>query len=115
MTAPSPRTERRRAPRALANFPIRFTNDADGKPAILRDISEIGLACNSPREVPEMTIVSLDFSLPGKSQVHQVTGAIVRCEALPDGQFDLAVYFTDVADDTRSALANFVSDADPAP
>jgi len=111
----SPRTERRRAQRALAEFPIRFSKDPAAEPAVLRDISEIGLACNSPRAIPEMTLVALDFTLPGSVEPHHVTGAVVRCEAHPKGRFDLAVYFTEVQPSTKAALAGYVRRARPAP
>lgn len=115
VTAPNPQSERRRAPRALADFSIRFSQNPEAAPGSVRDISEIGLACTSPHEVPEMTVVGLDFELPGKSGQHHVTGAVVRCEPQDDGHFDLAVYFTDLGDDTRSALVEFVKGASPAP
>lgn len=114
MTAPSPQNERRRAPRALADFPIRFSQDPEAEPAVLRDISEIGLACTSPREVPEMTLVALDFALPGATAVHNVVGAVVRCEPHRDGKFDLAVYFTELKPETRAALGGFVGKGRPA-
>lgn len=115
MTEPSPSQERRRAPRALADFPIRFSKDPAARPAILRDISEIGLACVSPQLVPEMTLVALDFTLPGSDDSHHVTGAVVRCEAVPTGQFEMAVYFTEVSKETRAALGNYVTGGSPAP
>ncbi|MCA8976010.1 MAG: PilZ domain-containing protein [Planctomycetes bacterium] len=115
MTSPTPQPERRRAARALADFPIRFSEDDEQEPAILRDISEIGLACTSPREVPEMTLVALDFSLPGSSAIHHVKGAVVRCEPMPKGRYDMAVYFTETSAETRLALAGYVTSAHPAP
>ena len=46
---------------------------------MLRDISEIGMACDAPAPVDEMTLVSIDFALPGQTERHHVTGAVVRC------------------------------------
>lgn len=116
MTEPSPRAERRRAPRALANFSIRFSSAPDAEPAAVRDISEIGLACLSPRAIPEMTLVGLDFTLPDSKLQHHVTGAVVRCDpAARRGQFDLAVYFTEVPEPTKRALRGFVRTGKPAP
>ena len=62
-----------------------------------------------------MTMVGLDFSLPGSAAVHSVTGAVVRCEQQTDGSFELAVYFTELQPDTRTALGAFVSKGQPAP
>jgi hypothetical protein len=114
VSEPSPHAERRRAKRALGAFPIRFSQDPEAEPAALRDISEIGLACTSPREIAEMTLVALDFALPGSVKRHHVTGAVVRCEKRPKGKFDLAVYFTEIEPTTRAALAGFVQRARPA-
>jgi hypothetical protein len=69
VTSPSPHAERRRADRAAASFPVRISNKPDAEPAMLRDISEIGLACLSSHEVPEMTLVGLDFALPGATEI----------------------------------------------
>lgn len=84
--------------------------------ALLRDISEIGLACTSPKEIPEMTLVGLDFALPGATERHHVKGAVVRCEPLgKQRKFDLAIYFTEITPVTRAALRNYVGKAKPAP
>lgn len=113
MTSPSPHAERRRADRAAASFPVRISNKPDADPAMLRDISEIGLACLSSHEVPEMTLVGLDFALPGATERHAVKGAVVRCEPTTDAKgkrvYDLAVYFTDVPPVTKAALRNYVA------
>ncbi|MEO6597347.1 MAG: PilZ domain-containing protein [Planctomycetota bacterium] len=127
MTSPTPQSERRRAVRALATFPVRLSQQPDGGPALLRDISENGLACTSSQSVPEMTLVGLDFSLPGAAEVHHVKGAVVRCERLPKPagrdeasakagpRWDLAIYFTELAPATRAALRNYVGKAKKAP
>lgn len=116
MPTPAPRSERRRAPRALASFSVQLSL-ADGKPATLKDISEIGLCCTSPVEVPEMTMLAVDFQLPGQAQKHRVQGAVVRCEPARGrpSQFEIAVWFQEVPPATRSALKGFVAHGKPAP
>ena len=119
MTSPTPQSERRRAARALGTFPVRLSPRPSDAPAILRDISEIGRACAAHVPLPEMTLVALDFSLPGATEVHHVKGAVVRCEPLPKSErttrsspkWDLAVYFTEIAPVTRAALHNYVGKA----
>ena len=115
MTSPTPQSERRRAARAVGTFPIRLSKESKDAPAILRDISEIGLACVAEKPLPEMTLVALDFSLPGASDLHHLRGAVVRCEPLPKaeqpkggGKWDVAIYFTEVQPVTRAALKNYV-------
>ncbi len=114
VTSPTPQSDRRRAARVLGSFPVRLSPRPADAPAVLRDISEIGLACSSHDELPEMTQVGLDFSLPGATEVHHVTGAVVRCEALKNvvrgaPKWDIAIYFTDVKPVTRAALRNYVA------
>jgi PilZ domain len=120
VTSPTPQSERRRATRALAAFPVKLSNQAGAEPAVLRDISELGLACVSPQKIPEMTLVGLDFSLPGATEMHHVKGAVVRCEALravgkAKARYDLAVYFTEMTPVTRAALKNYVGKGKRAP
>ncbi|MBL9079353.1 MAG: PilZ domain-containing protein [Planctomycetes bacterium] len=121
MTSPTPQSERRRAARALGTFPVRLSPRPTDAPAVLRDISEIGLACNSPEELPEMTKVALNFSLPGATEVHHVQGAVVRCDKLKSAapsrggpRWDLAIYFTEITPVTRAAIRNYVAKAKPA-
>lgn len=98
--------------RAVASFPVTLSTKP-GAAAVLRDISEIGLACTANHEIPEMTLVGLDFTLPGATERHQVKGAVVRCEPLGKAKkdWDLAVYFTEMAPVTRAAVRNYVAKA----
>ncbi len=113
VTQPTPQSERRRAPRAAASFPVNLSSDSVAEPALLRDLSEIGLACHAPAPIEEMTLVGLDFSLPGQSEKHQVTGAVVRCDALGERSgkplWDIAIYFTEIQPSTKAALKGYVS------
>mgnify|MGYP001190416110 CR=1 FL=1 len=116
MTSPSPQAERRRAIRAIGQFPVRLSPRPTDAPAVLRDISEIGLACIAQEELPEMTQVALNFSLPGATEVHHVQGAVVRCERIKGDapsrggpKYDLAVYFTEITPVTRAAIRHYVA------
>lgn len=120
MTSPTPQSERRRATRALASFPVKLSAHPEAEPAILRDISEIGLACTAPQAIAEMTLVGLDFTLPGATEVHHVQGAVVRCAPIKPlvgakKRWDLAVYFTEITPVTRAALKNYVAKGKRAP
>ncbi len=116
MATPSPQSERRRAARALADFPIQLHRQDRQDQAVLRDISEIGLACVSPEAIPELMQVALDFTLPGSTERHRVQGAVVRCAPLAKakGRFDLAIYFTEMTPVTRAALRHYVGKGRPA-
>lgn len=112
MTQPTPQSERRRAPRAAASFPVNLSSDALAEPALLRDISEIGMACVAPAPIEEMTLVGINFALPGQTEKHQVTGAVVRSDRIEDTdgkpQWDIAVYFTEIKPVTKAALKGYV-------
>ena len=113
MTQPTPQSERRRAPRAAASFEVNLSSDSIAEPGLLRDISEIGMACNARAPIDEMTMVGIDFTLPGQSERHHVTGAVVRCDRIEDRdgkpQWDLAVFFTEIKPTTKAALQHYVS------
>jgi len=112
VTSPTPQSERRRAVRAVATFPVQI-GAQPGTAAALRDISELGLACTAKAAIPEMTLVALDFALPGATERHHVKGAVVRCEPLGKAKkdWDVAVYFTELTPVTRAALKNYVQKA----
>jgi len=113
VTQPSPQSDRRRAPRAAASFPVNLSSDSVEEPALLRDISEIGMACDAPAPIEEMTMVGITFSLPGQVTKHEVTGAVVRCEPIRgrDGKprWDIAIYFTEITPVTKASLKGYVS------
>ena len=113
MTQPTPQSDRRRSPRAAASFPVNLSSDTLAEPGLLRDISDIGMACDAPAPIDEMTLVGIDFALPGQTERHSVTGAVVRCDRIEaqNGKpmWDIAVYFTEIKPVTRVALRNYVS------
>lgn len=115
MTSPTPQSERRRAARAVATFPVTLSSKPGETPAALRDLSELGLACTAQQAIPEMTLVGLDFALPGQAGRHHVKGAVVRCEPIrgetKKKQWDVAVYFTELSPSTKAALASYVAKA----
>jgi len=113
MTAPR---ERRRAPRAIAAFPIRLQPKEGSSPATLKDLSTIGLCCTTPQRLSELTLLGIDLQLPGQQAMHSIKGAVVRCEPARDapGQFEVAVFFTEIAPAAKAALASYVAAAAPA-
>jgi len=113
VTQPTPQSDRRRSPRAAASFPVNLSSDTLAEPGSLRDISEIGMACDAPAPIDEMTLVGIDFALPGQSERHHVTGAVVRCDRVEAKQgkpmWDIAIYFTEITPITKASLRNYVS------
>lgn len=113
VTQSTPQSERRRALRAAASFPVNLSSDTLAEPGLLRDISEIGMACHAPAPIDEMTLVGIEFALPGQTDRHTVTGAVVRCDriAANDGKplWDIAIYFTEISPVTKASLRYYVS------
>lgn len=107
MTTPS--SERRRAPRVAASFPVRLTDRSDAPSGRMRDLSEIGLCCTYPEPIDEMTQVRIGLQLPGDERVLEVEGAVVRCEPVEDAGHEVAVYFTAVPEASRAALRGWIA------
>ena len=70
------------------------------------------MACDAPAPIEEMTLVGIDFALPGQVERHSVTGAVVRCEPIASKgnkpAWDIAIYFTEIKATTKAALHNYV-------
>ena len=77
--APSGR-ERREHPRVPAEWPITIALVEGLYEARLRDISAAGLCFFLDRQIPEMTVLELNFNLPNGGPEMNVRGAVVRCE-----------------------------------
>lgn len=104
------RPERRGAPRANADLPLKLSPEAGAQGARLHDISQSGLRCEFPEPLGEMTLMGIDLELPG-GDPHQVQGIVVRCDKLrgvSPPTYDLAIYFTEVKPETRRAINRYV-------
>ena len=112
----SAHTERRRATRALADFPIQLSPDEGAAEARLKDLSTIGLCCTTAQSVPELSKVAIALQLPDTTDQHRIIGAVVRCDAAQDdgAGYEVAVYFTEVGADTKAALQAYVAQGVPA-
>lgn len=104
---PSAPSERRRAPRVSAKLPLQLIARDANAAAELRDLSTIGLCCIFPEPIPEMTAVKLQLELGDKA--HEIVGAVVRSERMDDG-WEIAVYFTQIADEATRALTAFIEE-----
>lgn len=71
------------------------------------------MACDAPAPIDEMTLVGIDFTLPGQTERHHVTGAVVRCERIQSSdakpKWDIAIYFTEIKPSTKASLQHYVS------
>ena len=98
--------ERRRARRVRAHLPVTLEARDAGAPARLKDISSVGLCCTFPESIPEMTLVRVRVEI--ESEEHELEGAVVRCEQESDDAWEIAVYFTNIADTTRGHIEELV-------
>jgi hypothetical protein len=111
-----PASERRRAPRAIADFPIVLAPQEGAAPAQLKDLSTIGLCCTTAARLKEMALVGVDLQLPGHKEAHRVHGAVVRCAPVAgqQGRYEVAIWFTEVGERAKQALGAWVARAVPA-
>ena len=115
-TTPRPLgAERRRAPRAPADVSFQIATKGAPEPARLRDISTLGLSCETRSRIPEMTTLKVDLELPGgagKKQPVAAEGVVVRCERLQAGKaegYEVAIYFTRMDGRHRDAIGSYVT------
>lgn len=107
-----PAMERRRTPRAKAEFAIHLAERGEPRAATLKDLSAGGLCCLFPEPLREMTLVEIGMQLPGEAQVQQVRGAVVRCvkvRGVNPPTYEIAIFFTDVPAPCRAAIHEFVT------
>lgn len=85
----------------------------EAQSAVLTNLSTSGLACQFSEAMTEMTIVAIDLDLPDHGTA-RVQGAVVRCDKIPDkspATYEIGIFFTDMADETRRLLETFIESA----
>src|SRR3989338_7267311 len=107
--------ERRRHPRALERVSLAITESGGEVSAETKNISASGAYCNVDRFIAPMTKLDLRFELPNSKhqpvRIH-CRGVVVRVEPVIEnadrGKYNIAVFFNDLAERDRKAIANFV-------
>lgn len=113
-----PGRERRRHPRAAADWPLTLELESGACQGRVRDVSRAGVCFYLDRPVPVWTVLGLRLELPAPGGVRRVagTGAVVRCEAISDhvAHYEVAVFLHDMPEPDREALEAYVAanDAD---
>lgn len=112
-SAPTERHERRRHPRVAVDWPLTISLPDGSHEARLRDVSRAGICFFLDRRIPEMTVLELDFRLPGPGPERRVVGSgvVVRCQPLSRhvDHYEVAVFLNDLSDDNRQRLQAFVA------
>lgn len=80
------------------------------QPAILLDISRVGVCFTSPQLLPSGTVYRLEFSLPGQPGLHRTTLEVVHSSSsgVPSG-YRVGARFLDIAPDTAERIMDFVT------
>ncbi len=110
-----PFAERRKSPRVEADFFLDVRAPESSRSLRVKDISASGVCCQSEVPMPEMARVQMEIHLPGGqrngSAIHAI-GAVVRCQPRRNGAaspgFDVAIFFIEISEDHRAAIARFV-------
>lgn len=106
--------ERRGAPRAAERVLVAVTDAGAVLQTETKNISASGAYCTLDRFVAPMTKLQLAFELPqGSRRVKiQCAGVVVRIEpvvaTVDRGMYNVAIFFTELAERDRSAIARFV-------
>ena len=107
-------TERRVAPRAVEQIPLAITESGGVLSAQTKNLSASGAYCTLERYVAPMTKVQLQFELPDQSHRVKIccAGVVVRIDPLvvnaERSLYQLAIFFTELADRDRSVIVRFV-------
>lgn len=107
--------ERRQAPRIAERVAIAISGDGQVWQAQTKDLSTAGAYLLLDRFIPPMTKLQLEFELPNGAKRTRIagTGVVVRAEPVvssaSQGQYHIAIYFSEMSDRHRAAIAKFVS------
>jgi len=117
-------TDRRKFPRAEANFAVIMdTQPSLGESILVKDISKAGVCCLLDTPIPVMTEVRLRLQIPRENgAITEVScdGAVVRCDPSSSGtdsiqpsetgnpSYEVAIFFVHVTDEGREVIDDYV-------
>ena len=106
--------ERRRAPRVTGRVTLAIRDASAEFRAETNNLSTIGAYCTLDRFLAPMTKLQLQFELPDGARRVRVRGegVVVRVEPVISsserGRYHTGIFFTEMAERDRSAIARFV-------
>ena len=106
--------ERRRSPRLTAQLPVAISEASMTVEAQTNNLSASGVYCTLDHFLPPMSKLQLHLELPnGRSHATiRCAGVVVRVEPVianaQRGRYHIAIFFTDVSERDRLAIARFV-------
>ena len=107
--------ERRKAPRVAEQVAIAISGDGQVWQAQTKDLSTAGAYLLLDRFIPPMTKLQVAFELPDGAKRARIegTGVVVRAEPVVNsaskGQYHIAIYFSEMSERHRAAIAKFIS------
>ena len=109
--------ERRRHPRAPADWTVEIALEDGLHRARLRDVSRIGMCFHLERPIPMMTVLRVGLDLPVTGGVRRVTGsgAVVRCQRISPAleHYEVAIFLHEMGEEDRDALGRHVDGGPP--
>lgn len=104
--------ERRRWPRAKADWPISLDLPEGRYEARVRDISQAGVCFFLDRPLKLMTTLAVELELPhsGKRTVIRGRGVVVRSEGISErlDHYEIAVFMPELSEAEKGAIGMFV-------
>jgi len=111
--APTTGRDRRRWPRAKADWPISLDLPEGRYEARVRDISEAGVCFFLDRPLRLMTQLAIELELPGEGRSIPIrgTGIVVRCETIARAldHYEIAVFMPELNEVEKGAIRVFVA------
>ena len=108
--------ERRAAPRIAERIRFAITEGSTVLQAETKNLSTSGVYCLIDKFIAPMTKLAVEFTLPHKPHAVKIqsTGVVVRIEpvvtANQQGQYLMAIFFSDLSVRDRESIAAFVRD-----
>ncbi|MCB9916503.1 MAG: PilZ domain-containing protein [Planctomycetes bacterium] len=109
--APKSGRERRRWPRAKADWPISLELPEGRFEARVRDVSQAGVCCFLDRPLDLMTVLGIELQFPGPAGlVVSGRGIVVRSERISErlDHYEIAVFMPELSDADKAAIATYV-------
>ena len=106
--------ERRRHARTMAPASVTIRDGGSELVTETKNLSASGAYCTLKQFIAPMSKLQLDFQLPnGSRRIHvRCSGVVVRVEPViteaDRGHYHVAVFFTELSERDRSAIARFV-------
>lgn len=103
------RKERRKFPRAKADFNIEIAHQKSRIIADTINVSASGMYCQSDRSIPLFREIGIRIKLSGIAAVIECSGIIVRCDKVPGKErYNLAIFFEDLSLKEKGYLSSYV-------